>query len=220
MPWTGYFHKMASADLFIFLDDVQFKKNEWQHRNRIRNAQGFQWLSVPNFYTFGQRINEVRINNEKPWQRKHLNSLRMCYAKTPWFSEYADLFQKFYERTWETMDTVTIDSVRMLAEIMNVTTDTDVSSRYQIGSSATQRLVDICRHVGATHYLAGAGGKDYMDLSLFETQNITVEFQEFHPPCYPQRWSRGDDDFIPGLSALDLIFNCGPESYSIIMEQK
>jgi hypothetical protein len=72
MPWVGYFHKMASADLFVFLDDVQFKKNEWQHRNRIRNADGWQWLSVPNTYKLPQKITEVEVRTDQDWEAKHM----------------------------------------------------------------------------------------------------------------------------------------------------
>jgi hypothetical protein len=77
--------------------------------------------------------------------------------------------------------------------------------------------VDICRHFRAKTYLAGAGGHDYMDLSLFQKAGITVEFQDFTPPVYPQHWAKSSEDFVPGLSAIDLIFNCGPESLKILM---
>lgn len=219
MPWVGYFHKMASVDLFVFLDDVQFKKNEWQHRNRIRNPQGWQWLSVPNHYKFPQRINEVALNDTQRWREKHLRSIEMCYGKAPFFGHYAERLNEFYSRRWDTMAAVCVDSVKLLAELIGVTTPTVMSSRHSFESQATERLVAICGHFGADTYLAGAGGRDYMDLSLFEQAGIEVAFQEFSPPRYTQHWCKSDEDFVPGLSALDLVLNRGPASLDILMER-
>jgi hypothetical protein len=219
MPWMGYFHKMASADLFIFLDDVQFKKNEWQNRNRIRNNKDWQWLSIPNSYSFPQKINEVKLKNDTDWRQNHFQSLKMCYGRAPHFNDYSELFRDHYARRWETMDTATTDSVKLLAGILGITTPTDSTSRHHFEGASTERLVNICRHFGADVYLAGAGGKDYMDESLFVNAGIAIEYQEFTCPRYPQHWAAGDDAFIPSLSALDLIFNCGPQSRARLMGQ-
>ena len=217
MPWTGYFHKMAGADLFVFLDDVQFKKNEWQHRNRIRNADGWQWLSVPNSYKHPRAIAEVPVRNDTNWCQKHLQSLKMSYGKAPFFGEYLGRFESYYSETRDTIDKVNIGSVKLLAGIMGIATPTEVSSQFSFEGVSTERLVNICRHFGADTYIAGAGGRDYMDLSLFDAAGITVEFQEFSTPVYKQHWCKAPEDFVPGLSAIDLVFNCGPESYGVVM---
>ncbi|MBD3393253.1 MAG: hypothetical protein GF418_14105, partial [Chitinivibrionales bacterium] len=153
MPWVGYFHKMASVDVFVFLDDVQFKKNEWQHRNRIRNAQGWQWLSVPTSYKFPQRIHEVRVKSELEWEKKHLRSLEMCYGKARFFDEYIDAFRRYYLVKRETMSAVAIDSVCLLADLMGIQTRREVSSSYAFEGVSTGRLVSICRHFNADTYL-------------------------------------------------------------------
>lgn len=219
MPWLGYFHKMAGADLFVFLDDAQFKKNEWQHRNRIRNPEGWQWLSVPNSYRFPQAINQVKVRNETGWQQKHLKSLEMCYGKSAYYSNYIDIFKNYYEKTRDTMDSVALDSVRLLAGIIGINTSLELSSQYRFEGKSTQRLIEICRHFSADTYLAGAGGRGYMDLSLFEKEGVNVVFQEFRCPRYRQRWCKTEDDFIPDLSAVDLIFNNGPESLNILKKE-
>ena len=217
MPWSGYLHKMASVDLFIFLDDVQFKKNEWQHRNRIRNAQGWQWLSVPNHYRFPERINEVEIERGSGWKEQHMKSITACYGKAPWFSEFQERTSEFFNEEHSTLDTLNISSVNLCASFIGITTPVDRSSKYLFEGVSTERLVSMCKHFGADTYLAGAGGHDYMDLTLFKDAGISVEFQQFTPPVYPQHWARSESDFVPGLSSLDLIFNCGPKSNSILM---
>jgi hypothetical protein len=219
MPWLGYFHKMASVDLFVFLNDVQFKKNEWQHRNRIRNANGWQWLSVPTTYKFPQKINEVQVDFCQNWQKIHLHSLASCYGKAAYGNEYMPLFAEFFCAPASKIDKINIDSVRLLAHVLSITTDTVVSSDYSFPGESTERLINICRHFKADTYLAGAGGRDYMDISLFEKAGIAVEFQEFRCPVYPQHWAKTGQDFVPDLSAIDLISNCGPKSYDILMEK-
>jgi hypothetical protein len=217
MPWLGYCHKMASVDLFVFLDDVQFKKNEWQHRNRIRNAKGWQWLSVPNTYSFPQKINEVAILYQEDWRKKHLMSINSCYGKSRFYHEVIGKISEFFTHEWKTIDAVNIESARLLAGIIGIQTKTVRTSDFSFDGVSTERLVNICRHFGAATYLAGAGGKEYMEMDRFEKAGIAVEFQEFATPWYPQHWSAGKSDFIPGLSALDMVFNCGPGCLDVLM---
>jgi len=220
MPWVGYFHKMAGADLFVYLDDVQFKKNEWQHRNRIRSPEGWQWLSVPNTYHFPQRINQVELRTDTRWTEKHLRSIEACYGKAPFFHDYIERFSAFFAEPWSTIDRLNMASTALLADIMGITSPTEVSSIHAFAGVSTERLVNICRHFGAHTYLAGAGGHDYMDLSLFQQAGIAVEFQQFSPPVYPQHWCTSPQDFVAGLSAIDLVFNCGTRSRDVLMSGK
>jgi hypothetical protein len=217
MPWLGFYHKMASADLFVLLNDVQFKKNEWQNRNRIRSSTGWQWLSVPTTYKFPQLICEVGIDMSQEWQKNHLASLVTCYSNSRFGKQYLSLFEEYYSNSFSMIDKINNDSVYLLATIMEINTPMVVSSDYTFTGSSTERLVNICRHFKADTYLAGAGGRHYMDLDLFKKANITVEFQEFSCPVYEQLWCKSEADFIPGLSALDLVFNCGDKSRSILM---
>jgi hypothetical protein len=218
MPWLGYFHKMDSVDLFILLDDVQFKKNEWQNRNRIRGPQGAQWLTIPNHYRFPQRINEVRLNNDTAWGLRHANSLQACYGRSPCYADYADRFRSFFENSWDRMDQVTGQSVRLLAEMLGVDTRIVCSSTCDFEGTSTERLVNICKRFEADVYLAGQGGRDYMDVSLFEQAGIGVEFQRFQCPFYQQHWAAGRNDFIPNLSAVDLVCNCGSASRDVLAQ--
>jgi hypothetical protein len=217
MPWSGYFHKMVSADLFVLLDNVQFKKNEWQHRNRIKGPNGAQWLSVPTTYKFPQLINEVGIAEDHKWRNKHLRSIEMCYEKSRYFNEYIGCFEVFFNMEYNLLCQCNIASVKLLAECASIKTPLEIASSYTFAGSSTERLINICRHFGADTYLAGAGGHDYMDLSLFDKEGISVQFQEFHPSRYNQLWCNDKNDFVPGLSLIDLLFNHGPDTLKILM---
>lgn len=217
LPWSGYFNKIAQADLFVILDDVQFKKNEWQHRNRIRTSQGWQWLSVPNRYRFPQKITEVEINNESDWRAKHRHALRTAYGKAPYFGAYAEQFEALYGQVWTTLAPLNSASVLLLCRLLGIATPVRYSSSLAVDGASTGRLVNICRHLGADMYLSGSGGREYLDEQMFSRAGIRVEYQEFTPPRYPQHWANSDGEFIPGLSAIDLLFNCGPGSLSVLM---
>jgi hypothetical protein len=217
MAWSGYFHKIARADLFVVLDDVQFKKNEWQHRNRIRTSQGWQWLSVPNRYRFPQKINEVAVNNEIDWRAKHRHSLEAAYGKAPFFGEYRQDFESFYSESWNDLASLNIASVKLLCRLLGIATAIETSSCHGFDGASTERLVNICRYFKADMYLSGRGGTEYLDENLFSRAGMRVGYQEFVPPRYPQHWAQSDEEFVPGLSAVDLLFNCGTKSLSVLM---
>lgn len=213
MPWLGYFDKMDRADCFVLLDNVQFKKNEWQNRNRIKTAQGPMWLTVPVTYRFPARILEVEVNPQVNWRHKHLQALRTNYSRAPYWERLSPFLEEFYERDWEDLASVNRASIEWLREELGIGTPLRIASRMEgLSQEPTQRLVDICRTVGADTYLAGAGGRDYMDMEDFERAGIEVIFQEYAHPSYAQLFG----DFVSHLAALDLVLNCGTESGSIL----
>jgi len=215
LPWLGYFDKMDRADLFVLLDTVQFKKNEWQNRNRIKTAQGWQWLTVPVAYRFPQRINQVEINPRINWARKHLLAMRINYSKAPYFSDYFDSFEKILSENWQGIAALNLRLVRALTELLGISTPLRLASELgNLPEGPDERLIAICQHLGAAVYLAGMGGKDYMNLEKFDKAGIKVVFQEFKHPVYPQLYG----EFLPNLSVVDLLFNCGKQSLRIIRE--
>lgn len=215
LPWLGYFDKIDQADVFCFLDDVQYKKNEWQNRNRIKTAKGWQWLTVPVQFRFPQKINEVKIDYGGNWPRKHLQAISTNYVKAKYFNFYIDFFQKVYHKTWENIDDLNIYVIKGLCDILGMGQIRTIrSSEMDLRQDPTDRLIDICLHVGADAYLAGASGAGYMDLNRFEEAGIAVVFQSFTHPKYPQVYG----EFESNLSIVDLLMNCGPDSMSIIRE--
>src|SRR5207247_589192 len=189
LTWLGYLDKLDRTDVFVLLDNVQFKKNEWQNRNRIRTAQGWQYLTVPVLHKFPQRLDQVRINNQTDWRRKHQTALETHYRKAPHYDRYAPAFRELYGRDWECLSPLNIEVIRVLTEAFGITTRLVEASRFTIRDDQTGRLVDLCKALGADRYLAGDGGRAYMNTAEFEEGGINVELQEFvyHSTCWTTR---------------------------------
>lgn len=216
MPWLGYFDKMDRSDVFVFLDNVQFKKNEWQNRNRIKTSQGWQWFTVPVSYRFPEVMNRVMVDNRQDWRRKHLHALETNYMKAPFFDLYFPHFQEFYKREWGMLVDLNIGSVILLKDIIGIPTRVCIASQLgEVGDDPTVRLIEICKALGADTYLSGQDGRNYMDVEAFERAGIKVIFQDFHHPLYPQLFG----SFEPCISAIDLVFNCGPEGLTLIRKE-
>ncbi len=216
LPWLGYFDKIDQADVFVALDTVQYKKNEWQNRNRIRTAQGWQWLTVPVHYSFGQRISEVRIDETSDWRARHLRALALSYGKAPFHQRYARGLEHLYRESTDHLATLSLATIRWLLRCLGITTPLRLASQMTLREEPTERLIDICRAVGATRYLAGAGAQAYVDVARFEASGIELEIQEFHSPTYPQCYA----PFISGLSAVDLLLNCGDHALARLRESR
>lgn len=218
-PYLGYFAKMVQADCFVYLDNVQFKKNEWQNRNKIKTTDGWQWLTVPVIHHFGQKINEVAINSTSNWQDKHRQALRTYYAKAPYFKTYFRELESIYARQWTNLCAFNLATLQWLRDCLGITTPTYIASAIPILQekpeiTPDERLILICKALGADTYLSGAGGHDYLETERFPQNSITLLFQNFKHPVYPQLHG----DFLPYLSVLDLLFNAGPDSLTIIKQ--
>jgi hypothetical protein len=213
LPWLGYFDKLDRADVFCLLDTVQYKKNEFQNRNRIKTSQGWQWLTVPVTYRFPQRIGEVGLNQTVDWQRKHLQALRIHYGKAPYFETYIERFEKFYQESQKLLVEVNVGCIQLLLELLGLERKLVLASTLAVRTEdPTLRLVEICQALGGDTYLSGKDGAKYMDLDTFHRHQIDLVLQEFHHPEYSQCYG----PFEPNLSIVDLLFNCGPESVATI----
>jgi hypothetical protein len=214
LPWLGYFDKMDQADCFVVLDQVQFKKNEWQNRNRIKTASGWQWLTVPILHRFPQPLSEVRVNNAAPWSRKHLQALIANYSGAPFFEAHRPFFEEVYDREWTLLIDLSRTMLAYLIEALGIQTKLVLASSLPTRDGATDRLVAICETLGADTYLSGAGGRDYLELERFAEAGMRVLFHTFQCPPYPQRFGA----FEPNLSIVDLLFNCGEESLEVLRQ--
>ena len=213
LPWLGYFAKIDRADVFVLLDTVQFKKNEWQNRNRIKTADGWQWLTVPVTYRFPQRIHEVAVNNRERWQHKQRQAIVSNYRKAPCWDSIAPFIEEILTPQWDCLAALNIATVRKLAKILGIETPLYVASELPaFPEDPDERLIAVTKHFGADTYLAGSGGRDYMNLDRYEQNGIKVLFQEYRHPVYEQRFGA----FEPFMSVVDLLFNHGKESLSIL----
>jgi len=216
LPYIGYFDKIDRADIFVLLDDVQFKKNEWQNRNRIKSAQGWQWFTVPVLYRFGENISEVKINNKIDWKKKHLTSLITNYSKSECFKEYRAFFEETYTKDWERLVDINMYLIYYLIKQLKIKTEVVNSAKFKIKEEKTDRLIAICKEVGADTYLSGDGARDYLEIEKFKKANIEVIFQRFKHPTYNQLYG----EFEPYMSVIDLLFNCGSRSLDIIRNHR
>ena len=210
IPWKGYFDLIDSVDEFIIFDDAQYTKNDWRNRNRIKTAQGVQWLTIP-VETKGklsQRIGEAEVKGDV-WREKHLRSIVQNYSRTRYFSGY----KSWLEQLYNTCDSRLLSKINyhFLAAIckeLNITTKLTWSSDYHVGEEKTERLVSLCRQAGATTYLSGPSARSYIDPALFEEAGITLLFKEYVYPEYPQLYP----PFDHAVTVLDVILNTGPDA--------
>jgi hypothetical protein len=216
LPWLGYLDKIDQADLFIMLDTVQFKKNEWQNRNRIRTAKGWQWLTVPVLQHFGQRIDEVLMNPTVTWKAQHLRALDMHYARAPYRNRYLAQLREIYSIPWNKLSDINKATVQWLLKAFGITTPVHHASDYAARDEPTDRLIDLCQVVGATEYLAGPGAEHYMDKPRFESSGVRLDIQVFQHPIYRQVY----EPFEPNLSALDLLMMQGPEALTTLRQTR
>ncbi len=214
LPWLGFFEQMYQSDVFVFYDDVQFDKNGWRNRNRIKTAQGWQWLTVP-IYLTGQNkplVNEALIDNRRGWRRKHLMALRTNYSRAPYFSHYFDGFEEIYNQEWQYIADLDLVLIKYLMELLGLDRPLYFSSELGIEGGQIERLVAICQHFGAGRFYEGAAGEDYIDEAQFEKAGIILDYQDYQHPVYDQLY----DEFEPYMSVVDLLFNHGDESLDIL----
>lgn len=206
MPWLGYFDKLDKADVFVLLDNVQFKKNEYQNRNRIKTHDQWIWLSVPVSFNFGDLVSGVRINNQQDWRRKHLQTLLTYYGKAPFYRDHLPAFAELYADTGDSLADLNMATIELIRKIFAIDTKIVRASDIPgLSEEPTARLLDICRHFKADTYLAGAGGKGYMECEKFKDAGLKLLFQNFVHPEYTQI----NGPFVPYMSAIDYIFNTG-----------
>jgi hypothetical protein len=213
LPWLGYLAKWATADLFVFLDTVQYEKNGWQNRNRIRTAAGAHWLTVPVHAHLGTPIAEIGVDTTQPWRARHLRAIEHAYAEAPYLPAHRASLRALLDVDWMQLAPLAVASAEWLARAVGIATPARLASGLGVdGADATGRLIEICKAVGADTYLAGSHGGRYMDAARFEEAGITVRYQRYEHPVYAQQHG----EFVPFLSGVDLLLTHGDESLRIL----
>jgi hypothetical protein len=216
LPWLRYLHKMASCDVFVVLDDTQYEKNGWQNRNKIKGPNGLVLLTVPVRDPSFKRICDVEINSQAPWGAKHWKSLLMAYGKAPYFRRYGPILEEVLARPWDRLAALNLRILRDLAPAFGITSQIVPSSNLDVPGMATERLIGICRKLGATQYLTGAfAAGNHLDSAVFAEAGIELVIQDWVPPTYNQQFPA--QGFVPELSAVDLLFNEGPRSLECLV---
>lgn len=210
LPWKGYFDIIHDVDLFVFYDDVQFTKNDWRNRNKIKSAQGTAWLTVPVGDSNSRNIDEVRIPDAS-WQRKHWQTLLQTYGKAPHFARYRQYLEWVYlGQRWESLSELNQSLIRHIAhEFLGCTTRFARSSDFGSEGAKQERLLALLQRTGASWYLSGPAAKSYIEPERFEQAGIELAWKDYRGyPEYSQRFP----PFEHGVMVLDLLFHCGPDA--------
>jgi len=205
LPWLGYFEKIASADIFIYLDTVQFEKNSYINRNKIKTPQGPLWLTIPvkSKGNINSNLLKTEIEEKIPWRKKHIKSIKMNYSKA---LRYQERFSKIEEIVMKEESNLTEYCFQQLVfwiDELNIKTKVYRLSEIPIFSKKSELIFDLCKHYNAKYYLSGALGKNYLNKYDFIKAGITVNYQDFKPKVYPQLWGK----FVPFLSIVDWWLN-------------
>jgi len=221
IPWRGYFHQIALSDVFVFYDDVKYDKNGWRNRNRIKTKNGSIWLSIPVFTkgveTNQTPINQIKINWQQNWNRKHWQTLQTHYAKAPYFEKFVPLLESFYQQHPDLLSDFTIElTIRLARELGIQHTKFIRSSEIEgITGQKTDRLVQILSKLNVTHYISGPSAQSYIEAEKFQEAGITLEYMKYEYSEYPQLYPPYD----PQVSILDLMFMTGPNALDYILQK-
>ncbi len=217
LPWLGYFDLIDQADIFVFLDTVQFEKQSWQQRNKIRTSKGLEWITVPALIKgrFGQLIKDVELNPIK-FPDKHIKQIRQNYSQSPFFEAYYEEFSDILAKESEasSLCDVNIGIVKWLCSKLSLKIDFVRSSELKATGKRSELLVNILKEINADSYLSPLGSLDYIknDYCIFEKNNVAVTFQNYTHPEYRQIYK----PFMPYASIIDLLFNEGERGLKII----
>lgn len=213
-PWMGYFNKIVKSDKFILLDEVQLSDSGTMQRNRILNKNGeitYITVAFNRKDYINKRFCDIELNKNVDWQKRQYNLLYDVYHKFSSWDEVYELIRPVFEQNFETLQGVNCKALEIICGILGI----DTSKFIYQSSLACDRearksdlVLSLCKAVNADVYLSGIGAKKYMEMSCFRDERIGVQFQTFNSPKYEQRYS---SQFVPGLSILDVLFNCGIE---------
>lgn len=214
IPWIGYFYKILKSECFVILDDVQYTKNSFINRNRIKTNTGLLWVTLPVLVSgkMGQKIIDCQIQNKAHSVSKILKTIEQNYRKSKYYEMYYKSMKKIFIESDDNLARLNISLITWIMGELNIHTKILRSSELSIASSSTQRLVDICIAVKGDIYLSGFGGSKYQDEDLFNENNIKLFTTTFKHPIYNQQWG----DFLENASIIDLIFNEGPNAGNIL----
>ena len=218
IPWKGYFDIIGSVDAFILYDDMQYTKNDWRNRNKIKTQNGLQWLSIPvRQESLHQKINETKITDAK-WNVNHYRSISQSYAKAPQFKAQKEWLEALYmSATSEYISEINRHFIDAINQKLGIATKIYDSREFVLVEGKSERLLALCQELGATTYLSGPAARDYLDESIFKDAGIGVEwmsyggYQEYHQLFPP---------FEHGVSVIDMILNEGDNAKNFLKSSK
>lgn len=212
LPWMGYFEMIYQADVFVFLDSVQFEKQCWQSRNRIRTPSGDTiWLSAPvSKHPLSTPLSDIELApNPANWRKKHLKSIIANLQKAPFFPDIEPYLSEFYTRPHTLLADQNIELITELCSHIGLETEFVRSSELSVPGQREELLINICREFSGDRYYSNAGSSDYLDESRmdFEKAGIRLDYQDWEHPVYEQM----GEGFVSHLSVIDGLACIGRE---------
>jgi len=211
IPWKGYFDMIQKSEVFVFLDDVQYSKNTWRNRNKIKAPNGTIWLTIPVHYqSLHTNICDISIVTTSNWQKKHLRAITLNYAKASYYEVYVEKIKAIlFEKRFETISKLDIHATIELAKLLNIhDTEFLISSELHCSGIKSEKVLNICKQVGANHYITGPSGMNYLDIDTFKENGINIKVQHYVYPEYQQLYGKFEHE----VSIIDMLFNLGPET--------
>ncbi|MFM4825677.1 WbqC family protein [Aeromonas bivalvium] len=205
LPWLGYIERIKKSDLFIFLDTVQFEKNSFTNRNLIKGANGPYWLTIPvkKKGHLSKSLLDTEIVRDVDWRKSHLMSIKSSYSKSVEFHDKYAKISKLYNNDETLLADLCFNHLLFWLDELHIKTKIVRSSSLSISSRKSDLILDICQEVGATTYLSGPMGKNYLEENDFISNGIKLDYHYFEPTPYPQLFG----SFIPFMGIIDYWFN-------------
>jgi hypothetical protein len=214
-PFAGFFYKAHLSDVFVLLDEVQFPRGTtWVSRNRFKNDKGALWITIP-VWKKGlglQSIGDVRICHEGRWREKHLESLKTAYSHAPYMDDHGPFLEEIFSGTIETLADLNVRIIKHLMTSFFVEARLVLQSELGVSAGGTKLLIDLSKRAGCSTFLAQSASEKYLSAEEFHANGIELETFRYPEIIYPQLWG----DFVPNLSAFDLLLNCGPKARDIL----
>ena len=204
---------IQEADVFVFIDDVQFTYRDWRNRNRIKTANGLKWLTIPAGSNTKRLIYEVEVPDSS-WKAKHKRIITQYYRKAPFFDEYAFVLDKIYDNKITNLSLFNQQATHTLSSLLGLSTPFLDSRTLKPEGTKDDRIIDIVKKVGGTRYLSGPSAKDYISPGKFEAAGIELDYKSYDYPEYPQLYP----PFHSKVSILDLLLMVGPKAPKYIWE--
>lgn len=217
IPWRGYFDFIDDCDVFVVYDIVQYTKNDWRNRNRIKTPQGPKWVSVPVTHdSLDQRIDETPIAERKDWPDKPVNQIRENYRKARFFDAYFPEIEAILRRGHDRLSALNRDLIGWACDKLSIETRFEDASAMDLPEDRNERLLAIMEWLGGTVYLSGAAADSYLDKDAYRARNLGLEYKVYDYPDYPQLHG----DFEGAVTVLDLLFNTGPNARGYLKSRK
>jgi len=208
IPWKGYFDIIHDVDEFVFHDDLQYTKQDWRNRNRIKTARGLRWLTIPVGNDEKRRICDVELPRS-PWASRHWASLEEAYENAPYFETYRPLLETIYQTTWTNLSGLNQHIIRTIAGLLGAKATFRDSRELSLRGRKQERVIEILRHLGADAYVSGPSARNYLDPERFAAEGIDLVWKSYDGyPQYPQRYP----PFVHEVTILDLLFHTGPDA--------